>query len=191
MGQLACIIIGPEVHKEEARLLGKHVTVYCRHLYSAFAQRLDDGIYLICREHKIAGDSRLAATGRLEVDRGGDTHRTGRRERHLLFLDGLATGHSKLIHPAILLTFHPDDLVKLPAIELHRRRSSGRRRLQRSFAFGQRSAKGGRQLDWITVSANVHIEGRRLGSKQVVVYRGYFDAAFDQFRHHWIDLGLQ
>ena len=102
-------------------------------------------------------------------------------DHHLLFLDGLATGHSKLIHPAILLTFHPDDLVKLPDIELHRRRSSGRRRLQRSFAFGQRSAKGGRQLDWITVSANVHIEGRRLGSKQVVVYRGYFDAAFDQF----------
>ena len=68
VGQFGCVIVGPEVHKKETRLLGKHVTADWGHLYSAFTQRLDDGIHLFCREHKIASNGRFAAAGRLEVD---------------------------------------------------------------------------------------------------------------------------
>src|SRR6266705_4833125 len=59
--QLSCIIVCPEMHEEQPRLFGKHVTVQRRHLDPAVAQGLEDGIDLLCDEHEVAGDRCLAA----------------------------------------------------------------------------------------------------------------------------------
>ena len=46
----------------------EHVAVQRRHLDAVLAQRLDHRVDLIRRQHEVAGDRRLAAAGRLEVD---------------------------------------------------------------------------------------------------------------------------
>src|SRR6266849_7563185 len=60
-GQLPGIIVGPEMHEEQPRLFGKHVAVQRRHLDPALAQGLEYGIDLLCDEHEVPGDRRLAA----------------------------------------------------------------------------------------------------------------------------------
>src|SRR6267378_5925832 len=82
-GQLPCIIVCPEMHEEQPRLFGKHVTVQRRHLDSAFAQRLEHGVDLLRDEHEVPGDRRLAAPGGLEVDDDARTHADG--NRHSIF----------------------------------------------------------------------------------------------------------
>src|SRR6266853_3710069 len=61
--QLSCIIVCPEMHEEKPRLLAKHVTVQRRDLDPAVAQRLEHGVDLLCDEHEVPGDRRLAAPG--------------------------------------------------------------------------------------------------------------------------------
>src|SRR5256885_140203 len=47
------VVIRPEVHEEEARLLAEHMTVQRRYLDSILLQRLDHGIYLRRGQDKI------------------------------------------------------------------------------------------------------------------------------------------
>ena len=48
-----------------------------------------------------------------------------------------------------------------------------------------------RHFDRIAMTTDMHVEGRGACAQQVVVDRGYFQAALDQFRHDRIDLGFQ
>src|SRR3954469_19775450 len=75
LGELDCIVVGPEVHEDETRLLGQHVAVHRRHLNAVFAERLDHRVDLVARQHEVAGDGGLAAAGRLEADGRGHTRR--------------------------------------------------------------------------------------------------------------------
>jgi hypothetical protein len=57
----------PEVHEDQARLLGEHVAVDRRYLDAARPQSLDHRVHLVCGQHEIAGDGGLAAAGRLST----------------------------------------------------------------------------------------------------------------------------
>src|SRR3954452_3714929 len=69
-GELDRVVVRPEMHEDEPRLLVEHVAVDRRHLDAIGAQLLDHRIDLLASEHEVAGDRRLAAAGRLEIDRG-------------------------------------------------------------------------------------------------------------------------
>src|SRR5262249_27714511 len=71
LGKLYGVVIGPEVHEEQPRLLVEHVAVDRRHLDAVRPQRLDHWVHLFCGQHEIASDGGLAAAGRLEADRRG------------------------------------------------------------------------------------------------------------------------
>ena len=86
------------------------------------AQRLDHRIDLVAGQHEVAGDGGLAAAGRLEVDRGRDAHRAGRRDLHPVLGDRVAARHAELIDAAIGLPFDADDLVELGGVEIDRGR---------------------------------------------------------------------
>src|ERR1700716_1352610 len=87
------------MHEEQPRLFSKHVAVQCRHLDPAVAQRLEDGVDLLCDEHEVPCDRCLAAPGRLEVDDDARTHAD--RNRHSILHDGIGPGDVELIDAAI------------------------------------------------------------------------------------------
>jgi len=60
LGKLLRIVIGPEVHEVEMRLVIEHVIVDCRNLDPVLPQRPQDRVHLLCDQHEIAGDRRLA-----------------------------------------------------------------------------------------------------------------------------------
>src|SRR5688572_21603915 len=62
------VIVGPEMHEEQARLVVEHVVVQRRHVDPVRVQRLDDWIDLVLGEYEVAGDRGLARAGGLEVD---------------------------------------------------------------------------------------------------------------------------
>src|SRR5215468_1672476 len=81
-GELDRVVIGPEMHEAQPRLLIQHVAVQCRHLDAVRVQRMDHRIDLLARHDEVAGDGGLAAAGRLEVDAGRNAQRPDRREHH-------------------------------------------------------------------------------------------------------------
>src|SRR5438105_2307680 len=60
LGELLRVIVRPEVHKEEPRLLLQHVTVQRGDLDAVVAQCFQHWIDLFRGEHEVAGDGRLA-----------------------------------------------------------------------------------------------------------------------------------
>src|SRR6516162_9554533 len=76
LGQLHGIVVCPEMHEEQPRLLVEHMAVDRGYLDAVRAQRLDHRIDLVSGEHEIAGDGGLAAAGGLEIDACGHAHRT-------------------------------------------------------------------------------------------------------------------
>src|SRR3989440_10418752 len=133
------------------------------------------------------------AASRLEVDGSRDTHRPGRRDLHSAFGDRIAPWHTELIHAAIRATFHADDLVELRGIEIDRSRSTGwrRRRRERRLTGLQRLDDRARQLGWITVAADMHVECRRVATKDMIVDRRDLQAILNQHGHDGVDLGLE
>ena len=55
----------------------------------------------------------------------------------------------------------------------------------------QRVVNGRGHLHGIAVTADMHVEGRRVGAQQMVVDRRDFEAVLDQLGHDRIDLGLK
>ena len=41
------------------------------------------------------------------------------------------------------------------------------------------------------MSADVHVECRRIAAQNVIVNGGDLEAVLDQLGHHWVDLGLE
>ena len=48
-----------------------------------------------------------------------------------------------------------------------------------------------RELDGVTMSRDVHVECLGIGTQQMIVDCGDFDAVLDHLGHHRIDLGVQ
>src|SRR5688572_17826463 len=69
------VVVCPEVHEEEPRILVGQVVVEARDRDVVLAERLDDWIHLGADQHKVAGDRGLAAASRLEVDGRAEPHR--------------------------------------------------------------------------------------------------------------------
>src|SRR5436190_19699815 len=78
--QLHHVIVRPEVHEEQPRLLVEHVAVNGRNGDAILAQCLDDGIDLFTNQYKVTGYCRFSWTRGLEVDRRRYAH--GWRDRH-------------------------------------------------------------------------------------------------------------
>src|SRR5262249_27115116 len=141
LGELDGVVIGPEMHEEQPRLLIQHVAVQRRHLDAVRPQRLDYGIDLIAGENEVASDGGFAAAGRLEVDRDRNPHGTDRRELHAAFADGIASRYVEGVNAAIVLTLDADDLVELSRVEIDRRRGTRRDSdRQWGLALGKRTA---------------------------------------------------
>src|SRR5438552_10793545 len=128
------------MHEEEPRLLGKHVTVERRHLDPAFTQRLEHGVDLLCDEHEVPGDRRLATPGRLEVDDDARTHADG--NRHSIFHYGFGPGDVERINTAVDVALRAQRLIDYGGVkvERRRRRTGGCRRRQWGLAFGKARA---------------------------------------------------
>src|SRR5450631_3258612 len=106
----------------QPRLLVQHVAMHRCHVDAVCPQCLDNGIYLLTDENKIASNGSLACTGRLEVDRGGYTHRSDRRNLYSAFHDRVAARHAKLVNAAIRLALDANELVELRGVEINRGR---------------------------------------------------------------------
>ena len=59
MSEFLRIVIGPEMHEEQARRIVEHMVMQRRHLDTVFAQSLEDRVHLGGCEHEIAGDSAM------------------------------------------------------------------------------------------------------------------------------------
>jgi hypothetical protein len=77
--ELRRVVIGPEMHEEQARLLVQHVTMKRSHIDAICPQRLDHGIHLIVGQDEVSSDGSSSAARRLKVDGYGNAHRTVRR----------------------------------------------------------------------------------------------------------------
>src|SRR5215211_5141527 len=123
--KLQRVLVRPEMHEDQPWLLGQHMAVNRRHLDAVGAQRLDHWIHLFGNQDEIAGDGRLAAAGRLEVDRGGGPGGPGRNKLRAVLGNGIAPRHRELIDAAVGLALGADDLLDLAGVEVDRRRRSG------------------------------------------------------------------
>jgi hypothetical protein len=79
-GELPGVVIGPEVHEVEVRLVVEHVVVDRRDFDPVLAQCLQHRVHLLGDQHEVAGDRRLAAARWLKIDCIGRAHR--RRDLH-------------------------------------------------------------------------------------------------------------
>ena len=133
--ELYGVIVRPEVHEKQARLLIKHVTVQGRDLDPVGSKGFDHRVDLISGQHKIARDRSLAAASWLKTDAGRHPKRAGRRQWRSYFDDRVAPRHTELIDAAVGLALYTDDLIKLCRIKLDRRRSACRRRTPAASCF--------------------------------------------------------
>src|SRR5262249_37020266 len=115
-GELERVVIRPEMHEEEPRLLPEHVAVHGGHFDSIRPQRLHYRIPLGAGQREVAGDRGFAIAGRLEVDRRGNPQGGGRGEVHAVLEHRIATGEAKLVDAAIRLSFRADDLIDLRSV---------------------------------------------------------------------------
>src|ERR1700736_1761142 len=92
-GKLQRVVIGPEMHEEQPRLLVEHVAVERRHLDAVRAQGLNNGIHFLPGQHEIAGDRGLAGTGRLKAYGGRDAKWAYRSELRTVFSHGVPARH--------------------------------------------------------------------------------------------------
>src|SRR5580704_17678802 len=79
-GKLQRVVVAPEMHEEQPRLLVEHVAVKRRHLDAVRAQGLDHRIDFLAGQHEIAGYRGLATTGRLKAYGGRNAERAHRTE---------------------------------------------------------------------------------------------------------------
>src|ERR1041384_7186316 len=114
--QFRDVVIGPEVHEKQARLLLQHVTVESGYLNSILSQRFDYGIDLTPQEHKIPRDRCFAILRGLKIQSGSQSHRAGNLYSTLADLFG--PGNSYLVHAAVGFSFMAERLVDCRCIKI-------------------------------------------------------------------------
>jgi hypothetical protein len=124
--QFGRVIIGPEMHEEEARRFIEHVAVKRRQADPSRTQRADDRIHLGGGHHEVSADRRPPAAGGLEVDRRGRSH----RRRHFVAVlgDRLRAGDAELIDATVRFAGIAEDAVEIRGGEVERRSRRYRRR---------------------------------------------------------------
>ena len=80
------------------------------HLDAVFAQSADQGVHLLSRDHEVASDRRLAATGRLKVDHSAGSH-SGWNWRAALG-DRVLPWHRELVDAPVDLSLHANGVVQ-------------------------------------------------------------------------------
>src|ERR1700752_2266669 len=110
-GKSQCIIIGPEMEEEQARLVVQHVAVYGGYVDVVRSQRSDHRIHLIAGEYEIPSDSCFAITRGLKTNGYRHAHRPDRTDLHAFFGDRITAWHRELIDAAVCLSFDADDLI--------------------------------------------------------------------------------
>jgi len=118
LSQLRSIVIGPEVHEEEVRLLHEHVIVDGLDLNSMSSKSPDDRVYLITEQNEVPGDRRFASACRLEVDGGRCAHRGW--DFHAAIGDLLFTGNTELKDAAFDLACEAQGLLDTLRVEIDR-----------------------------------------------------------------------
>jgi len=126
---------------EEARLVAQSVAVQRRHVDARVAQRAADALHLAPEQDEIAGDGRLAAARRLEVD--GGRHPDRGRQLHPHVHDLLAARDAVLIDRPVRLPLVPQGPVERGAVEIDLLRLPGGGRGQRRLARGEGGADRG------------------------------------------------
>src|SRR5437588_8903767 len=84
--QFKRVVVGPEVHEEEAGLFGEHVTVQRCDLNAPSAQRTNHGVDFARYEYEIACYRSAARARGLKVDRGRDAHRRRNNRPAVVYL---------------------------------------------------------------------------------------------------------
>jgi hypothetical protein len=82
------VVVRPEVHEEEPRLLVEHMTVQRGHLDAVLPQGPDHRVHLVAEQHEVG--RRLAVAGRLEADAGCEPEQSRRGQRHPVLRDLVA-----------------------------------------------------------------------------------------------------
>src|SRR5712664_2169129 len=100
-GELARIVIGPEMQEEHARLFVEHVAVQGGDLDAVGLQGLDHRVDLRTEQDEVTGDGCRVETRGLEVDGNRRAHRA--RQRHTLIGYGLRARNAELIDAAAIL----------------------------------------------------------------------------------------
>src|SRR5262245_53482461 len=178
--------------EEMSRLLIEHMHVNGGQLDAIRPQRTNNLIHLIARYDKVACNCGSPTAGRLEIDCGSQSQRTGGAKRHSVFGHRIGAWHSKLINAAVWLTFDPDDFIEACCVEINGRWWSGcGRRRQRCLAGRQCVVNSACHFGRIPMPANMHIESRWGRAQQVVVDCRYLNPAGGQLGHHWIDVGFE
>ena len=119
------------------------------------------GFYLASGDDEVAGDRRLAAAGRLEVDHRASAH--GGWDRHAALSDRVLARNGELIDAAIDLPLHANGTVQGGRVEfdLCGLRRGRRRRPKWRLALAKRGADGSCYGDRIAMPMNVHVVGRQ------------------------------
>src|SRR5258708_3518804 len=123
------VVIGPEMHEEQARLFFQHVAVNGRNLNALLTQRLDHRIDFAAQQNEISGDGGLAPAGRLKVHGRPQAHGAGNRHAGVRYLFG--PGNSYLIDASVGFAFSSERRVDGGRIEIESRRSGRCRRRRR------------------------------------------------------------
>ncbi len=116
LSQFQGIVISPEVHEKQVRLLSEHMAVERRHFDTVLTQSADHWIRFAGNQNKVAGNRRAFFAGGLEIDGIGDPHR--RRYFHVVVHNFLGAGDTELVHTAVRSTFLAQNLINLFGIEV-------------------------------------------------------------------------
>src|SRR5207248_6377936 len=96
--QLVHVVVGPEVHEEQPRLVIEHMVVNRGDLDAVVAQRLHYGVDFLRNQYEVARDCGLASPGGLKVDGVRRTHCL--MHIHPAMLDLLRTRDTDLVDAA-------------------------------------------------------------------------------------------
>src|SRR4051794_38873876 len=118
--ELQGIVMRPEMHEVEARLLADHVVVQSRDLDAILTQGFHNWRDFFVDQNEIAGNRRLAASERLKIDGVRQAH--ARRHHHVLFLDCLSARDTELIDTPVVAALGAERAVKRGGVEINRRR---------------------------------------------------------------------
>src|SRR4051794_11444487 len=118
--ELQGIVVRPEMHEVEARLLADHMVVQSRDLDAILTQRFHNWRDFFVGQNEIASNRRLAASERLKIDGVRQPH--ARRYHHVLFLDWLSARDTELIDAAVIRALGAERAVKRGGVEINRRR---------------------------------------------------------------------
>src|SRR3954467_10205317 len=115
--QLHSVVVSPEMHEVEPRILAQHMAVDRGDPNAALGQRPKDGVYLGAEQNEVAGDGGSTGSGRLKIDRCRDSHRW--RNLMLLLANCFTPRDAHLVNAAIHASVHAECGRNRRGVEIH------------------------------------------------------------------------